>query len=162
MKSVLLIRHAKSSWDDPHQKDFDRTLNERGKKDAPVMAQRLRDKKIPIDAFISSPAKRALSTAKFFVHAYHQKEKDIIIIDALYEAPYDVFFEVISKTSNEYNTIAIFAHNPGITMFANQLTNTRIDNMPTCAIFAVKAEIHKWDQFEKEEKTFWFFDYPKG
>lgn len=161
MKSLLLIRHAKSSWDTPSQKDFDRPLNDRGHHDAPAMAERLLDKHIKIDAFISSTAKRALSTAKYFAKAYEKKEHDIIKAAALYEAPYDVFYDVISKVEDKYDAIAIFAHNPGITAFANYLTKTRIDNMPTCGIFAIQANIKSWSAFENGAKTFWFVDYPK-
>ena len=77
MKTLILVRHAKSDWGNPGLDDFDRPLNERGKKDAPVMAQRLRDKKVKIDAFIASPAKRAAKTAKFFAEAYNKKKDDI-------------------------------------------------------------------------------------
>jgi phosphohistidine phosphatase len=162
MKSVLLIRHAKSSWDNVLQKDFDRTLNGRGHKDAPAMAKRLLEKKIKIDTFISSPAIRALTTASYFAKVYGTKEKDIMTFPELYEAALPVFYNVVKKTSNTFNTIAVFAHNPGITDFANSLSNTQIDDMPTCAIYAVQADIEDWKDFEKAKKTFWFFDYPKG
>ena len=161
MKTLLLIRHAKSSWDTPSQKDFDRPLNDRGHHDAPAMAERLLDKGIEIDAFISSTANRALSTAKYFAKVYNVPMHDIIKVPELYEAPFDVFFDVISKVSDDYNSIAIFGHNPGITAFANVLTKTRVDNMPTCGIFAVEADIEKWKQFEKTKRTFLFVDYPK-
>ena len=78
MKQLILVRHAKSDWGNPGLDDFDRPLNERGKKNAPVMAQRLLDKKIKIDAFISSPAKRAAKTAKIFAETFKQK-KDVIV-----------------------------------------------------------------------------------
>lgn len=161
MKSLLLIRHAKSSWDTPSQKDFDRPLNDRGNHDAQEMVERLLDKGVNIDAFVSSTANRALSTAKYFAKAYNISPHDIIKAPALYEAPFDVFFEVIRKLDDDLNTVAIFAHNPGITAFANVLTKTQIDNMPTCGIFGVKADIKKWKQFEETTKSFWFVDYPK-
>jgi phosphohistidine phosphatase len=161
MKQVLLIRHAKSSWDDPSLKDFDRPLNKRGNKEAPEMAKRLLDKKIKIDAFISSPAKRALATCKFFVKAYDKKEKNIIERSELYEAGVENFYNVISEVGNDFDIIAIFSHNPGITAFANDLTNVHVDDMPTCGIFAINVDIKKWKDFEEGEKQFWFFDYPK-
>jgi phosphohistidine phosphatase len=136
-------------------------LNLRGKKDAPLMAQRLLDKKIKIDAFISSPAKRAKKTAKIFASAYDNREDEIIFQPALYGATEDVFDNVISSTDNQFNSIAIFSHNSGITDFANQLTNARIDNIPTCGIFAIKAECDSWKNFKDAKKEFWFFDYPK-
>ena len=78
MKSVIIVRHAKSSWDDFSIPDFDRPLNERGKEDGPKMAKRLLNKKISIDAFISSPAKRAIKTATLFAHEFGRKKDDII------------------------------------------------------------------------------------
>ena len=77
MKTLLLIRHAKSSWDNATLSDFERPLNERGKYDAPLMAKKLKDKKIEIDAFVSSPAKRAKKTAEIFMHEFEVKEKKL-------------------------------------------------------------------------------------
>ena len=162
MKQVLLVRHAKSDWSTPSLGDFDRPLNDRGKRDAPVMAQRLVEKKIAIEAFISSPAKRAKRTAVIFAKEYKQDKDDIIFIEELYGAGPEVFFDVISKLKNKYETVAIFSHNPGLTDFANQLTDAKIDNIPTCSIFAVKADTDKWADFQKAKKEFWFFDSPKG
>ena len=97
MKHLLLVRHAKSSWDNFSVKDFDRPLNERGKKDAPVMAKRLLKKDIMIDAFISSPAKRARKTAEAFVKEYKGNKEPIIFLDELYLASPSAFEEVIKK-----------------------------------------------------------------
>src|SRR5215216_6720388 len=130
MKELLLIRHAKSSWDDPMQNDFDRPLNKRGNKDASVMAERLLDKKIKIDAFLTSPAERALSTCIYFAKAYDVKKKEIIQVPELYEAGAENFYKVISEVDNSFDTIAIFSHNPGITAFANELTDVHVDDMP--------------------------------
>jgi phosphohistidine phosphatase len=160
-KQLLLIRHAKSSWSDFSIKDFDRPLNDRGKKDAPVMAKRLLDKGIAIDAFISSPAKRAKRTAEYFAAAYDQPKTGIIFFDELYLATPAVFASVISQVADKYDTIAIFSHNNGITEYANILTDTRIDEMPTCSIFGVKADVKSWKEFGNVAKGFWFFDYPK-
>ncbi len=162
MKSLLLIRHAKSSWDNASLNDFDRPLNDRGKQDAPMMAERLSDKKIKIDAFVSSPAKRAAMTAKIFAGEFKIKKDDIIFKTELYMASADVFFEIIKKTDDHLNCIGIFSHNPGLTDFANELTEVRIDNIPTCGIFAVKADIKHWADFKEAKKKFWFFDYPKA
>ncbi|MBK5269369.1 MAG: histidine phosphatase family protein, partial [Bacteroidia bacterium] len=137
-KRVLLIRHAKSDWDDPSLRDFDRPLNSRGKRDAPVMANRLREKKIKIDAFISSPAKRAKRTASVFAKEFKVKKKEIVFLDKLYGAEPDIFGEVIKNMDDAFDSIAIFAHNPGLTDFANRLTDVRIDNIPTCGVFAIK------------------------
>jgi phosphohistidine phosphatase len=161
MKQVLLIRHAKSSWGDPSQKDIDRPLNDRGNKDAPKMAERLIDKKGKIEGFYSSPAKRALATCLYFIKAYNKKGKNIIEVSQLYEPQIVNFYNTIKEADNDFDSIAIFSHNPGITAFANELTNVHVDDMPTCGIFAVKADIKKWNEFEEAEKLFWLFDYPK-
>lgn len=161
MKQLLLIRHAKSSWDDPLQNDINRPLNNRGMKDAPAMAEHLLDKKIKIDAFISSPAARALGTCIYFAKAYDVKKKEIIQIDELYNAQVENFYKVTCEADDSFNSIALFSHNPGITAFANELTDVHVDDMPTCSIFAVKANIEKWEEFTRGEKLFWFFDYPK-
>ncbi len=161
MKTLLIIRHAKSDQRF-FGNDFERPLNERGKADAPVMAKRLFDKKITIDAFISSPAKRAKKTAELFCTAYGRLTNEITFVTPLYHAPSEVFYEVIQHIDNSINTAAIFSHNPGITDFVNSLTNARIDNMPTCGIFAIQAPISEWTDFTKAEKEFLFFDYPKN
>ena len=143
------------------QDDFDRPLNGRGQRDAPMMAQRLLDRQITIDAFISSPANRALTTAGYFAKAYQLSKKSIRHFQQLYHAHPDVYYDVLSKLEDTVTTAAVFSHNPGITEFVNELTTTQIDNMPTCGIFAVKADILHWKDFSKGNKTCWFFDYPK-
>lgn len=162
MKTLLLIRHAKSSWATPGLEDFKRPLNNRGKEDAPVMAERLLKRKIRINAFISSPAKRAHKTANRFLKAYGLKKEDIILAENLYHAGQEDFLEVIKSAKNKWDTIAIFSHNPGITTFASSLTDIRIDNMPTCAVFAVQVNTDDWSGFEEASKSFLFFDYPKA
>jgi phosphohistidine phosphatase len=162
MKRVILVRHAKSSWDDASLPDFERPLNERGKHDAPIMAKRLLDKKVEIDAFITSTARRARKTAVLFAKEYGQHKDDLIMVDALYHAGSEEFYNAIEQAPARARTIAIFSHNPGITEFANSLTNTRVDDMPTCAVFAVRCPIKEWSEFRNAEKEFWFFDYPKN
>lgn len=162
MKCVLLVRHAKSSWDTAALNDFDRPLNDRGKKDAPEMAHRLVKRAITIDSFVSSPAKRARKTAELFAEEMNADKRNILFIDQLYHAAAPVFFETIAGTDDAINTLAIFSHNPGITEFVNMLTNVKTDNMPTSAVFGIKAAIRSWKEFEKAKKEFWFFDYPKA
>ena len=161
-KTLLLVRHAKSSWDISDLNDFERPLNDRGKKDAPVMAKRLLHKKVHIDAFVSSPAKRAKKTAKIFAHAYKKAEEDIFLIPQLYLAASSVFESVLSSLESDSDTIALFSHNPGITDFANTLTEARIDDIPTCGVFAIKIETNDWKNFREAKKEFLFFDYPKA
>ncbi len=162
MKKLYIIRHAKSSWENFTVPDFDRPLNDRGKTDAPEMAKRLIDRKVKIDAFVSSPAKRAKKTAKLFCKELGEKDDNIILIDKLYEASVGTFYEVVTTLNDKFDAVAIFSHNPGITDFVNRLSEVRVDNMPTCAVFAIEMDIKKWHDFKDVEKKFLFFDYPKN
>lgn len=162
MKTLLLVRHAKSSWDNITLSDFERPLNERGKTDAPKMAKRLRKNSVKIEAFISSPAKRAKKTAEYFIEEYGGSKDEIIFISSLYDASVTDFEAAVKTIDDNFKSAALFSHNPGITQFANELVNSAaIDNMPTCSVFAVKAEVEKWKDFSKAKKQFVFFEYPK-
>ena len=161
MKTLFLIRHAKSSWADPGMDDFDRPLNERGLADAPEMAKRLRKSKYPIDLIISSPAKRAYKTAKIFAETFGIHKKDIQLADQLYLAPAETIRQVLADISKDVDHVALFAHNPGITDFANRLTNAHIDDMPTCAVFAAAADVEDWSAIAGHNWNFLFFDAPK-
>ena len=161
MKRLLLIRHAKSSWDDPSLSDFDRPLNERGKKDAPEMAKRLANKKLKIDAFVSSPAKRARQTCKHFAKQFDFKKKNVTLEPKLYEATEGNFYDVVRSFKDKWDSVAIVSHNPGITSFANSLTKTRVDDMPTCSVFALEVDVKKWKDFREAKKDFLFFDHLK-
>ncbi len=162
MKTLLLIRHAKSSWSDMGLSDFDRPLNDRGKEDAPEMAKRVKDRKIKIDLFISSPAKRAKKTAKIFMETYGENKNDLVLIPSLYEASVRNFYNAIEILDNKYDTIALFSHNPGITDFVNLMTDFKIDNMPTCGVFAVSIQTKKWSDFKDSDKELLLFDFPKN
>ncbi len=156
------MRHAKSSWQEVGLSDFDRLLNNRGKEDAPQMARRLLDKKIKIDCFVSSPAKRAQKTAKLFIEEYDKKKGNLILIPSLYEASVRNFYAAIENFDDSCNIAAMFSHNPGITDFVNGLTDQSVDNMPTCAVFAVSIDIKKWKDFKEGKKSFLFFEFPKN
>lgn len=142
--------------------DFDRPLNDRGKEDAPEMAKRVKDRKIKIDLFISSPAKRAKKTAKIFMETYGENKNDLVLIPSLYEASVRNFYNAIEILDNKYDTIALFSHNPGITDFVNLMTDFKIDNMPTCGVFAVSIQTKKWSDFKDSDKELLLFDFPKN
>lgn len=162
MKKLFIIRHAKSDQSF-FGNDFERPLNERGRSDAPLMAKRLLDKKYTIDALVSSPAVRAKKTAELFSETLKLPTAEIIFISALYHASPEIFYEVVLSLPDELNTVAFFSHNPGISYFVNSLnTITKVDNMPTCAMFGVSADITSWTGFNKAKKEFLFFDYPKN
>lgn len=162
MKSLILIRHAKSSWENFSVRDFDRPLNDRGKRDAPKMAERMVNRNVVPDMILVSTAKRARKTAEHFIDAWKLKEDSVRFMEELYLASSPMFIRILSQLPPEVNSVAIVSHNNGLTDFANELTNTRIDNIPTCGIFAVKVNIEDWKQFVEAEKEFWFFDSPKN
>ncbi len=161
MKTLLMVRHAKSSWSTGVD-DFNRPLNERGKKDAPAMGKRLLDKNIQLDILVSSPAKRAFTTCALFANELQYNVDKIEIIPELYHAPVTTFVKVITHLNDSFTSAAIFSHNPGITEFVNTLIEeVTIDNMPTSGIFAVTSSSQNWSSFFKFELRFLFFDYPK-
>lgn len=161
MKILLLIRHAKSSWNDTSLRDIDRTLNARGKQDASDMGKRLKHKKITIDLFVTSPAKRAKKTAILFMNELGAKEDELVLIDELYEAHIENYRNVIKSLPDKKNIIALFAHNPGITDFINSLDIAPLPDMPTCGVYAIAIDTKHWADFKNSKKDFLFFDYPK-
>lgn len=161
MKTLYLIRHAKSSWANPGQADQDRPLNERGLKDAPRMAERLRKEGCQPDLILSSPARRAFKTARFFAREFEIPGKEIQVIEDLYLASAATIARVIDSVPAKISQLALVGHNPGITEYANGLTSIRLDNMPTCSVFAVTADLSDWSDFEKARKSFQFFHFPR-
>lgn len=126
------------------------------------MAERIKDKKMKIDLFVSSPAKRAKKTAKIFMKIYDESKKNLLLIPALYEASLLNFYDTLEIIDDKYDSIALFSHNPGITEFANSLIDYKIDNIPTCGVFAVSIQIKKWSEFRNAGKQLLFFDFPKN
>jgi phosphohistidine phosphatase len=162
VKSILIIRHAKSSWAEIGQRDFDRPLNERGLRDAPKMAKRLIQRNITIDLFISSTANRALTTTKLMMREMKMGEKQLIVKPDLYHAPPSMILSSIQESDDRNQTIAVVCHNPGITQFANMIEGLSIDNVPTCAVLALKTNVKEWKDVEIKNLSFEFFDYPKN
>lgn len=155
---LFLIRHAKSDWP-INVPDFDRPLNERGKKNAPKMANFLKNLGVRIDSFVTSPAKRALTTCKYFAEVF--ENENITKVEKLYDASSSDFLEVIENLSDEIENVAMFSHNNGITYFANSLTNENIVHLPTCAVVGFKIETENWQDFKNSKKEFLFFYTPK-
>jgi phosphohistidine phosphatase len=162
MKTLIVVRHAKSSWAEPGTDDIDRPLNDRGKKDAPEMAKRLHKRDINIDLFLSSPALRARTTAQFFAGEYKAGKKEIALEKKLYNATAEDIYKVLATLDDKHGTVAVFGHNPGITDFVNTLSQVHIDDMPTCAVYAVTIDTNMWTSFKEAGKQFLFFDYPKN
>ncbi len=165
MKKLFIIRHAKSSWDDPELDDFDRPLNKRGKKDAPRMGKRLKERRVTPDLMLSSPAERALATCEAIATVLQFDQTKIKTDKRLYHAHEDQILDVIrnlkdSPRDNE-EVVVIFGHNPGLTEFANSLLNETIDNIPTCGIVAATLPVERWQDVTYGCGKMLFFDFPK-
>ncbi|HRO42867.1 MAG TPA: histidine phosphatase family protein [Flavipsychrobacter sp.] len=161
-RNIVLIRHAKSSWTNPLHSDFERTLNERGEYDAPMMGERLKKLNLRPDLIISSSAKRAKQTAKRIAAAIGFDKEKIKLEDKLYHCIPAVFGEMIVSLDDSLQTVFIVAHNPGITDFVNELSNQfRIDNMPTCGVVAAAIDSAHWSDFNVINKDVFLFEYPK-
>jgi len=162
-RTVILTRHAKSDWAGDVMIDFDRPLNSRGMRDAPLMGQRLLAKGYIPDLVISSTAKRAGTTARLIAGAVGYDEAKIKWVGELYHCRPEAFEEVISGADDAAKIIMVVAHNPGITEYANEkVTGLAIDNMPTCSMVAFSVLIDSWEQFPGAPGAFEFFDYPKN
>lgn len=160
MKTLIIIRHAKSAWDQPELEDFDRPLNERGKRDAPEMARRLVAKGYRADLMVSSPARRAWSTAKRFAVAFDYPKDRIRKIDTLYHASAGQLVRTIHELDEGLDTVLLFGHNPGLTDLVNEISNLHTDNIPTCGIVVLHLE--SWKSAGREEAMLVAYDYPKN
>jgi phosphohistidine phosphatase len=161
-RTLIVIRHAKSSWATPGQPDYDRPLNERGLRDAPEMGRRLKKAGIVPQLLVSSTAKRAEMTAKLVAGGLGYDAKNIQWEDRLYHAPPAIFEEVIYGLDDALQSVAIVAHNPGISEFAHSLDpNHSIGDLPTCGIVAVHFEAERWNEFALKSRKLILHDYPK-
>jgi phosphohistidine phosphatase len=162
MKTIFIVRHAKSSWAEPFQQDFERSLNERGMRDAPEMAARFKSRGFNPELILTSTAKRAMDTCLIFANKLEYPKSAIRLKGELYHAPLQVLWQVIHSIENEYDTVMLFGHNPGLTDLANDMTVTfRIDNLPTCSVLGMQAECDAWNDFKLSEKSLLYVDYPK-
>jgi phosphohistidine phosphatase len=161
MKILYLVRHAKSSWENRNISDFERSLNDRGKRDAPFMAGILKEKKINIDLIISSPAVRAFKTAKIFARELEIEEKEIITNENIYEADRKDLLKILIVANDSINNLMLFGHNPGLTYLSNYLCDYEIDNIPTCGIVCMQLDFDSWKYLGSKSCNFIFFEYPK-
>ena len=156
MKTLYLIRHAKSDWENPQLKDIERHLNPRGYASANTMSKRFKDKP---DLIISSPAIRAISTALIFARNLNYNTNTILIKQELYDTSVKDYLSVINSIENKYNSVLLFAHNPTISDVAIILTKALPTEMPTCATAGISFNTDDWKKALSGE--LFLFDYPK-
>jgi phosphohistidine phosphatase len=147
MKSLLILRHAKSSWKDEDLADYDRPLKKRGKRDAPRMGARLRQEDLVPDFIITSSAKRAHATAALVIEACGY-EGNVQVTRDLYAADMLTYFEVLREVDDVYHRVMVVGHNPGLEMFLDALTEVG-EPMPTAALAYVRLPISAWRDLDE-------------
>ncbi|RPI65636.1 MAG: histidine phosphatase family protein [Ignavibacteriales bacterium] len=160
MKTLILVRHAKSSWKDETLSDFDRPLSKRGKKDAPFMGKLLKKNGIKPDLVVASSAIRALETAEVICKEMDFPKEKLIYDKKLYAAGDDDIIRVINSVNDSVENLMIIAHNPGLTDLANMLSDKFIDNIPTAGVVELKFD-ESWADVRSQCCTFVSFEYPK-
>ena len=143
MKTLYLIRHAKSSKDDPNLSDRDRPLADRGRRDAPTMGKRLAQRDVKPDLLVSSPALRALTTAQLMADEIGYAREKIVVDDHLYGSSADVLLALVRALDRKADRVMLFGHNPEFTELAHRLSSD-IADMPTCAIAEFRFDTKKW------------------
>ena len=162
MKTVILVRHAKSSWKDPDLKDFDRPLNKRGKRDAPFMGKKLRERRVHPDLILSSPAMRARQTARMVAEAIGYPNKKILYDEAIYHSPAQPLLEMVRKQDDANDTIMLIGHNPGFNDLADMsLKDGPAEKMPTAGVYCIRFGVKRWREVREGTGDPDFFDYPK-
>ena len=156
MKTLYLIRHAKSDWDNPDLSDFERPLNKRGLRDVPFMAEKLGELGFNPDFIVCSPAKRTKTTAQLLVNSI-----STLYESSIYEASLKDLNHLVNFLPSNHKEIVIIGHNPSITELSNYLTDDIIGNMPTSSIIKIELEIENWDETTQGIGTMKFFICPK-
>lgn len=162
MKYLYLIRHGKSSWEDSSLSDKDRPLKRRGVKNAKLMAKVLRGKGVAPELIISSPANRALSTAKIYADKLSFDEKKIAVNNLLYFEGVNNILKVVKQLDDASKTVFIFGHNPDFTEIANRFSDKTIDNVPTNGVVGIEFAADKWSEVSFTNGKLKFFDYPSN
>ena len=160
MKTLYLVRHAKSSWKNPDLTDKERPLNKRGKKDAPLIGTKLNEMRIQPELIISSDVVRAKKTAYMIAKEIGYDKDNIVLTDEIYEASTMELLNVFKQLNQEFKSIMLFGHNPALTGLHNYLTDHYIDNIPTCGLTAIRFE-NQWADIKEKSGKFLFYIYPK-
>ena len=161
MKTLYLVRHAKSSWKYPNLDDFERPLNKRGRKNAPFMGSVLKKLKVAPDLVISSPANRAAMTARIIAAAISYPLENILYSETIYEFSENVLIHVVKQIDDAVNKAMVVGHNPAINGLANYIGDQPISNIPTCGVFCVELDISSWAKIGEHCGKLKFFEFPK-
>jgi phosphohistidine phosphatase len=160
MKRLILLRHAKSSWNHPEMRDFERPLNERGKREAEKMGARLRERGVAPDRIVSSPAVRAAQTAEIVAAALDYPEDEIVREDAVYDASVGDLLRCIQDLDDANVQVLLIGHNPGMSSLAKHLTGRDLGDLPTCGALVIEFDLASWSEIAWNQCRFLFFEHP--
>lgn len=161
MKTLVVVRHAKSDWSDPNITDIERPLNKRGKRDAPFMAELMKQQNLVPDLILTSPAERALQTVKYFADVFSIDKSKIIIREEIYNLGSVAIRKLLSQIDDTHNVVYLFGHNPDLTSLVNQLLDVFIENIPTTGIVCIDFDFDSWKEILNKKGNLRFFEYPK-
>lgn len=159
MKTLYLLRHAKSSWKEPGLRDFDRPLNSRGREAAPLVGQLIRKRKLPVDLVLSSPAARARQTAAL-VREAAELSADLLYDERIYEADAERLLAVVAQSPDSADALMLVGHNPGMEHLLKLLTGEQHE-MPTAALACVVLDVEKWGKVRADSGRLKLFVRPK-
>jgi len=160
-KILYLVRHAKSSWSDASLADRDRPLNRRGRKSAPEMGRRLLEHGQHPDLIVSSPAKRAFSTAKKIAKELAYDKSEIVTDESLYFSGTGSMVSMLEGLDDRYQNVMIVGHNPAMTSLLNILSEAQVHNMPTCAVAVLSFDMASWSELDVTNGELLLYDFPK-
>ena len=161
MKTLTLVRHAKSSWKDVSLADRDRPLNKRGKRDAPEMGRRIAAAGIRPSLNVSSPAVRAWTPATVIADVFGDPREFLQRDSALYLASPNSILDVIAVQDAGFNSLMLVGHNPGLTDCANYLVPGLTNNVPTAGVVSVELETDDWNLHDRPDAKLLLYDFPK-
>jgi len=158
MKTLVLVRHAKSSWADPALADHERPLNKRGRRDAPAMAERLAKRKLRIDRVVCSTALRARETVEAFAVVLDIDGRDIVHDGRLYLAEPGEILDVVREQDDAHGTVLVCCHNPGVEELIERFTDDPPAKVRTCAVAEVTCGSKRWLDFGTEVVALGYMD----
>jgi phosphohistidine phosphatase len=163
VKRLILLRHAKSSWDDPELPDHERPLSKRGQRDAPRIGERLRNRHSRPALIITSDAVRALATATIVAQIWKYPHDSLRVEPGIYLATPSTMLRIIGAQDDALPTLMIVGHNPGLTELANcLLPSFELDNLPTAGVLAIDFDTPHWAGVDSAPAELAYYDYPKN
>jgi phosphohistidine phosphatase len=160
LKTLYLIRHADARGKASGEADFDRSLTDRGEKDAAWIGQRLKERDVHVDLIYSSSAVRARESARLVARELGLKASQVTIDKALYLAGVPDLLDIVLALDNSASEVVVVGHNPGIIQFANWLTSAGVNQVPTCGTLRIDFPIDSWREVKEGVGSLIFFDHP--